>query len=111
MPAQEVVDDALAIARKAHARGDTLLQLQVESARLAGGASSWGSFENLTVSDPDIGWLLGHVEAIGWRLEHTGYAFVETGSSTSQRILSTGEGRVNRGEIVGYFVFRRAPEA
>ena|SRR6187549_2234951 len=108
MPAQTASDAALATARAAFARGDTLLQLQIESGRLAGASSSWGSSENLAVSDPDVGWLLGHVEAIGWRLEQTGYVFVETGSSSSARILSTGEGTVNRGEIIGYYVFRRA---
>ena len=108
MPAQPASDAALATARAAFARGDTLLQLQIESGRLAGASSSWGSSENLAVSDPDVGWLLGHVEAIGWRLEQTGYVFVETGSSSSARILSTGEGTVNRGEIIGYYVFRRA---
>ena len=108
MPAQSAADAALSTARAAFDRGDTLLQLQIESGRLAGASSSWGSSENLAVSDPDVGWLLGHVEAIGWRLEQTGYVFVETGSSSSARILSTGEGTVNRGEIIGYYVFRRA---
>ena len=108
MPAQPTADAALAAARTAFERGDTLLQLQIESGRLAGASSSWGSSENLAVSDPDVGWLLGHVESIGWRLEQISHVFVETGSSSSQRLLSTGEGTVNRGEIVGYYVFRRA---
>jgi hypothetical protein len=108
MPAQPIADAALATARAALERGDTLLQLQIESGRLAGASSSWGSSENLAVSDPDVGWLLGHVESIGWRLEHVSHLFVETGSSSSARILSTGEGTVNRGEIIGYYVFRRA---
>ncbi|PZQ91680.1 MAG: hypothetical protein DI534_01550 [Leifsonia xyli] len=111
MPQQQIVDAALASARSAHERGDELLQIGVESGRLAGGASSWGSSENLTVSDPDVGWLLGHIEAIGWRLEHSAFVFVETGSSSSARLLSTGEGTVTRGEIVGYYLFRRAVPA
>lgn len=108
MPQQEIVDAVLANARAAHERGDTLLQLTIESGRLAGTQSSWGSSENLTMSDPDVGWLLGHVEAIGWRLEHASHVFVETGSSSSARLLSTGEGTVTRGEILGYYVLRRA---
>jgi hypothetical protein len=107
VPQQEIVDAALAHARTAHERGDQLLQLTIEAGRLAGGQSSWGSSENLTVSDPDVGWLLGHVEAVGWRLEHSSFVFVETGSSSSARLLSTGEGTVTRGEILGYYVFRR----
>lgn len=111
MPQQQIVDAILANARTAHERGDTLLQLTIESGRLTGAKSSWGSSENLTMSDPDVGWLLGHVEAIGWRLEHTSHVFVETGSSSSARLLSTGEGTVTRGEILGYYVLRRAEPA
>ena len=111
MPQQDIVDSALATARTAHERGDSILQLALEAGRLAGAASSWGSSENLTLSDPDIGWLLGHVETIGWRLEQSSFVFVETGSSSSARLLSTGEGTVTRGEIVGYYLFRRADPA
>jgi len=37
--------------------------------------------------------------------------FVETGASSSQRILGTGDGVVNRGAVRGFFLFRRADEA
>jgi hypothetical protein len=36
--------------------------------------------------------------------------FVETGSSSSARLLSTGEGTVTRGEILGYYVLRRTAD-
>jgi hypothetical protein len=111
MPQQDLVDAVLGNARTAFERGDTLLQLTIEAGRLTGAQSSWGSSENLTTSDPDVGWLLGHVEGVGWRLEHTSHVFVETGSSSSARMLSTGEGTVTRGEILGYYVFRRVDPA
>lgn len=111
MPQQDIVDAVLGTARTAFERGDTLLQLTIEAGRLTGTQSSWGSSENLTMSDPDVGWLLGHVESIGWRLEYTSHVFVETGSSSSARLLSTGEGTVTRGEILGYYIFRRASPA
>ena len=108
MPQQNVTDATLALARAAHERGDVLLQLSIEAGQLAGSASSWGSSENVTFADPDVGWLLGHVEQIGWTLMSSDFVFVETGSSSSARILSTGEGTVNRGQIHGFYVFRRA---
>ncbi|TXK17659.1 hypothetical protein [Homoserinibacter sp. GY 40078] len=108
MPKQEIVDAALAHARTAFDRGDAILQVPLEIGHLAGESSAWGSSENLTVNDPDVGWLLGHIEGIGWRFEHATTVFVETGSSSSARVLSTGEGVVTRGEIVGYYLFRRA---
>lgn len=107
MPDQSVTDATLARARAAHERGDTLLQLTIECGQLAGGQSSWGSSDNFTVADPDVGWLLGHIEAIGWRLTHCDFVFIETGSSSSARLLSTGEGTVNRGSIQGFYLFRR----
>jgi hypothetical protein len=111
MPQQQIVDTILTNARTAYDRGDTLLQLTIEAGRLTGTQSSWGSSDNLTMSDPDVGWLLGHVEAIGWRLEHASHVFVETGSSSSARLLGTGEGTVTRGEILGYYVLRRTDAA
>lgn len=98
----------LALAQDAHARGDALLHLQVEVSRLTGEASSWGSAQNALASNESVGYFLGEVEKIGWRLEHTGYTFVEAGATTSARMLSTGTGVVNHGAVSGYFTFRRA---
>ncbi|MEV4776855.1 hypothetical protein [Microbacterium sp. LWO13-1.2] len=94
-------------ATDARTRGDLLLHLQVEVSRLTGEASSWGSAENALASNESIGYFLSQVEGIGWRLEHTGYTFVEAGATTSARMLSTGTGVVNHGAVAGYFTFRR----
>lgn len=107
MPDQSITDAALALAKRTHERGDTILQIAIECAQLAGGQSAWGSSDNFTVADPDVGWLLGHIEELGWRLAHSDFVFVETGSSSSARILSTGEGTVTRGSVHGFYVFRR----
>jgi hypothetical protein len=107
MPSQALVDHLLDVARTAHARGDGLLQLQFEVSQLTGEASAWGSSENAMSPDETVGWILGEVEKTGWMLEHTGFVFVETGSSTSNRVLSTGQGTVTRGGVHGHYVFRR----
>ncbi|WP_434810161.1 hypothetical protein [Microbacterium sp. bgisy189] len=108
MPAQDAADRMMHQAHEAFDRGDTVLHLQFEVSGLGGAQSSWGSSENLIGSDDHVGYFLTHVEQIGWRLEHTGYTFVQTGASTSQKMWGTGEGVVTRGVVVGYFTFRRA---
>ena len=107
MPTTEEAARLLQISRDAYDRGDALLHLQTEVSRLTVQASSWGSAENDFVSDEHAGYFLGEVERIGWRLEHTGYTFVESGATTSARMLSTGTGVVNHGHVAGYFTFRR----
>lgn len=98
-------------AREAHTRGDTLLHLHVEVSRLTGEPSSWGSASNDYIHDENVGYFLSEVERLGWRLDHTGYTFVESGATTSTRMLSTGTGVVNHGAVSGYFTFRRAQSA
>lgn len=104
----EKASHLLNLAQNAHARGDVLLQLQVDVTLLTGESSSWGSAGNTASSDENIGYFLGEVERIGWTLQHTGYTFVESGATTSARIFGTGEGVVNHGAVLGYYVFRRA---
>ena len=107
MPTSEYAAHLLELARTGRERGDLLLHIQVEISRLTGEASSWGSADNAFASDESIGYFLSEVERVGWRLEHTGYAFVESGATTSSRIFGTGEGVVNHGFTSGYFTFRR----
>lgn len=107
MPTTDEAARLLQLSRDAYSRGDALLHLQVEVSRLTGEASSWGSADNGFVSDESVGYFLSEVERIGWRLEHTGYTFVESGATTSARMLSTGTGVVNHGAVSGYFTFRR----
>lgn len=104
----EEAERLLGAAREAHARGDLLLHLHVEVSRLTGVPSSWGSAANEYLQNESVGYFLGEVERVGWRLEHTGYAFVGSGATTSERVLSTGTGVVNHGGVSGYFTFRRA---
>lgn len=103
----EEAERLLGAARDAYTRGDPLLHLHVEVSRLTGAPSSWGSAENDYLQNESVGYFLGEVERAGWRLEHTGYAFVDSGATTSDRLMSTGTGVVNHGGVSGYFTFRR----
>ncbi|MBT2473068.1 hypothetical protein J7E68_00330 [Microbacterium sp. ISL-103] len=107
MPTSEEATRLLQLSRDAYDRGDVVLHLPTEVSRLTGQPSSWGSSENDFVSDDHVGYFLSEVERIGWRLEHTGYTFVESGATTSARMLSSGTGVVNHGHVAGYFTFRR----
>ncbi|WP_353115018.1 hypothetical protein [Microbacterium sp.] len=111
MPTEEEAARLLQIARESRMRGDLMLHLQLRIARLSGEASSWGSADNSVTRDDGVGVLLGEVERIGWRLEHTGYVFIEGGSTSSARMFSTGTGVVNHGAVEGCFTFRRTTEA
>jgi hypothetical protein len=108
MPTAEEASRLLALAHSTHARGDVLLQIAVDASILTGERSSFGSAGNTATHDESVGYFLGEIEKIGWRLEHSAFTFVESGATTSARIFGTGEGVVNHGAVVGYYVFRRA---
>jgi len=52
------------------------------------------------------GTVLDEIAKVGWRLEQADAVFVETGATSSSRVLSTGEGTVTRRTIFGLYVFR-----
>lgn len=49
---------------------------------------------------------LSAIEAEGWRLEHVGYVFVQTGSISRDKMLSTGQSANVTGYIAGIYLFR-----
>ena len=87
-------------------RGDRFFEVQLDAAQLKGPASAFGSSENTvhrSARAPDV---LGQIEEIGWRLEHVSHAFIETGATTTNRVLGTGQGMVTRGVVTGFYLFR-----
>jgi hypothetical protein len=96
----------VAQAKRAHERGDRFFQLQMEVSRLAGDPSFFGASSNELAAGGGPG-LLAEIEDEGWHLEHVGYAFVETGATSSNRLLPTGQGTVTQGVVVGVYLFRR----
>lgn len=50
----------------------------------------------------------GRHEAVGWKLDDVGYTFVQTGSTSTSRMLQTGEGTVTEGFVLAVYLFRRA---
>jgi hypothetical protein len=89
-------------------RNDRFFQLELEVSALTGFASSFGSSTNVVKHSGGATDLLGQIEEVGWRLEHVGYVFIETGATSTNRMLSTGQGTVTRGNVTGIYLFRRA---
>lgn len=93
-------------AEAAMQNGDRFFQLSIAVSELSGTASSFGSSANEFRSSGGAPDVLGQIEDLGWRLEHVGYVFIETGSTSTNRLLSTGEGTVTRGQVQGVYLFR-----
>lgn len=96
------------VAADAFARGDTFLQLELPHSSVTGQAK---------ISSPEaVGAIhrtktpqdtLGKVEAAGWRLEHASWVFIQTGQTSRDKMLTTGQRTVTNGEVVGIYLFRR----
>jgi hypothetical protein len=50
--------------------------------------------------------VLADIEREGWRLEHAGWVFRETGMVSRDKLLSSGQTGSVTGEIVGIYLFR-----
>ncbi|GAA4381117.1 hypothetical protein [Paeniglutamicibacter cryotolerans] len=105
--AAEFAASPLGLAIAAHTNGDAFFQVQIEVSSLTGTASFFGSSENDVHHSGKSTDTLGQIEKVGWRLEHVGYVFIETGSTSTNRVMSTGQGVVTRGNVTGIYLFRR----
>jgi hypothetical protein len=90
-------------------RGDTFLQVELPHSNVTGQATvAPNALKVATVQrakvpqDP-----LGRVEAAGWRLEHASWVFIETGQSSRDKLVLSGQRTVTTGEVVGIYLFRR----
>ena len=79
-------------AEAAHKRGDTFFQVEID---VQPDTPSWGDVVSSVLASvlprkapkapeaPKSTDVLGDIERIGWQLEHAGYVYVQTGSSSS----------------------------
>jgi hypothetical protein len=111
MEAQEAVDrpdlapEPAALAQAAYDRGDGFFELVLTLGTVAGYVSIVGNASNRTrTSHTDV---LSQVEAIGWKLEHAGYVWVETFNRSRDKLLSSGQEVAVSGETQGIYLFRR----
>ena len=98
----------IGLATAAHQNGDGFFQFESDVSKLAGPSSGFGSSSNVVRHTGGPTDVLAQIEAVGWHLEHVGYVFIETGSTSTNRVLATGQGTVTRGVVTGIYLFRRA---
>lgn len=95
-------------AAQAKQRGDRFFQITIEASQLRGrstdflGPSSTSTTRRVQ-GVPDV---LGQIEAVGWHLEHVGYVFVETGTNSRDKVLSSGAQTMTSGRVEGIYLFR-----
>lgn len=94
-------------AARAKQRGDRFFQLEIETTQLAGHSSDfWVSDVSKTRRTQGATDVLGQIEELGWRLEHAGWVFIETGTSSRDKVLSSGERSTTSGRVEGMYLFR-----
>jgi hypothetical protein len=67
-----------------------------------------GSATTKTATDPSE--ILNAVCAQGWDLVNGSFVFVEEGSQSRDKFLSSGQNVAVKGSTVGYYLFRRCDE-
>lgn len=103
--AEDHARSPLGMAEAAKERGDLFYQLEIEINSISGASGFGSSTARIRRSGgrPDV---LGQIEELGWRLEHVGYVFIETGATSTNRAFGTGQGTVTKGFTQGIYLFR-----
>lgn len=103
--AEEYARSPVGLAEAAKERGDLFYQLEIEINSISGTSGLGSSTARVRRSGgrPDV---LGQIEELGWRLEHVGYVFIETGATSTNRAFGTGQGTVTKGFTQGIYLFR-----
>jgi len=96
-------------ARAAFRRGDAFFEVEIEVKRASGGVPARGSSSSggQRRGRPDV---LGQIEDEGFRLEHVGYAFIQTDATQPDRVPPAGQGTATRGFVQGIYLFRRVED-
>lgn len=95
-------------AQIAKQNGARFFEIEIPHSTVGGYANAmWGSGTTHRMTPhggaPD---LLGQIEQLGWRLEHASWVFVQTGQSSRDKIMSSGQSTAVTGEVVGVYLFR-----
>lgn len=94
-------------ARAAFENGDQFFQAQLVVNEVTVIFPSMTTVDNRMNETEGLARLLGDIESIGWRLEHSGYTFMEKASIKG--VVHGGRGATwAAGQTIGIFLFRRA---
>jgi hypothetical protein len=93
-------------ARQAFERGDHLFQYDIDVRNSSAFVIAMGKGHTLTsVTDPIV--ILNAVCDEGWDLVNGSFVFHETGSTSRDKFLSSGQRTAVSGAVIGYYLFRR----
>jgi hypothetical protein len=94
-------------ARRARSEGHTLFQVSIPLSKTERDSYLFTFTATTDMTQPATE-TVEAIEAEGWRLEHVGYVFEQTGHITGARLLSLleGERAAVMGNIVGVYLFR-----
>jgi hypothetical protein len=94
-------------ARRARSEGHTLFQVSIPLSKTERDSYLFTFTATTDMTQPATE-IVEAIEAEGWRLEHVGYVFEQTGHITGARLLSLleGERAAVMGNIVGVYLFR-----
>ena len=94
-------------AETAYQAAQAFFQLTVNISEVQGKASDWNYSQSTQTRRFNSSDLLGQIEEMGWRLEHVGYVFVETGEIARAKVMSSGSVTRTQGYVEGIYLFRR----
>lgn len=88
--------------------GQMFFQLTTNISQIDGRSSDWNYSQTTRTRRFNAVDTLGQIEEMGWRLEHVGYVFVETGEVARSKALSSGSVTRTQGYVEGIYLFRRS---
>jgi hypothetical protein len=95
-------------AKEAYDRGDVFYEVQyqvlIQNRDVSFGTDDFAVGKNTSVSAAGA---LKSIESVGWRLEHTSHVFVQTGQSSRDKFLASGQFVAIDGYVLGVYLFRR----
>jgi hypothetical protein len=93
-------------ARSARQAGRRMFQIDLAVSATRGEVVPMMSAYATSTPAADSSGLIEQIEAEGWRLEHVGYVYRVTGSTSRDKFLGSGQQEAMHGEIVGIYLFR-----
>ncbi|HLU91595.1 MAG TPA: hypothetical protein VKZ46_03330 [Pedomonas sp.] len=93
-------------ARRARQSGRSIFQIDLSLSATRGAVLPMVTAYSVSTEVGSAGNAIEAIEAEGWRLEHVGYVYRMTGSTSRDKFMASGQQEAVHGEIVGVYLFR-----
>lgn len=93
-------------ARAAKQAGMTIFQIDVPLSKTTGATVAMAGTLSRSTKTEDYANTIQAIEEEGWHLDHVGYIYRITGSTSRDKFLASGQQEAVNGEIVGIYIFR-----